>query len=316
MDNTWERSIPFFSVKKQEIQQVFSEYNTQISISNVTPINIGCRNSNYVVDTNKGKYLLRICPENDRALRKENALYNILDKSIRRPELLFISEENEIGRPCGIYEYIDGISLQSVITKDKGITDDIIVQAAKYLVRIHNTRSYSELGFFDDELNLSIKLPPFSTWYDLFIGENATKRLGEDIIANIRKLLKENSNTLHEIDRYYCLGHGDYRPANMLLDKEKNLVIVDWEFSGSFHQVSDPGQFFRYSDCFSTSHLSRFQTVYNSESKNKLPDNWYSLARLRDMVNLLQMINVNIKLPKKNQDLKNVILDTLNHFGY
>ena len=65
MDNLWERSIPFYNIRSKEASDILIEYDKHIEILDLIPIKVGCRNSNYKANTNKGFFLLRICQLND-----------------------------------------------------------------------------------------------------------------------------------------------------------------------------------------------------------------------------------------------------------
>jgi len=87
MDNLWERSIPFYNMGIKEIAGIFTEYDKHFEILNYIPINIGCRNSNYKVHTNKGYFLLRVCPLNDISyicLLKNKLLLSVLEKGLKK----------------------------------------------------------------------------------------------------------------------------------------------------------------------------------------------------------------------------------------
>jgi aminoglycoside phosphotransferase (APT) family kinase protein len=140
--------------------------------------------------------------------------------------------------------------------------------------------------------------------------------MGPETVTRVHRLIRDSRSKLREIDRYQGFIHSDFRPANMLLDKQNRVYIVDWEFPCSGHILGDIGQFFRYRSCFDAEHLVVFEREYNRQAAVTLPPNWYELGRLRDLVNPLQMLGDNNELPSKFQDLKHIILATLEYFGY
>ena len=310
MDNLWERSIPFYNLGLREMEKVFREYDKNIEILNYNPINVGCRNSNYKVVSNKGCFFLRICPQNDFSYKKERIISEVFNEQVKTPKLLYTSENNITERTCLIYEYIDGNSLQEIQLQRSGIEDDIIIQVAKNAAIIHNHEI-----LFDFEFN--VDYPPFLTWYDLFLDKKVVaERLGKDIKKRVKAMLKSKKRDLLEIDTYISFIHSDFRPANMLIDKSHNVWIVDWEFSGSGHRLADIGQFFRYADCFEHRQIKIFEEVYNCYSNRNLPSDWYELSRLRDLVNPLQMLGAKENLPQKYVDLKKLVVETCSFFGY
>ncbi len=310
MDNLWERSIPFFELGLKEAETVFTKYDKHIKILNYIPINTGCRNSNYKVSTNYGYFFLRICPPNDISYKKEIIISETFYGHVKIPKLLYVSEDNATKRTCLIYEYIPGASMQKMQIHNGKLEDDIITQVAKSAAYIHN----SDI-LFDTKMNEDY--PPFLTWYDSFLDkEMVMERLGQDIQKRVKTMLASKKGDLYKIDTYMSFIHSDFRPANMLIDNNHSVWIVDWEFSGFGHRLADIGQFFRYTDYFYPKQTKLFEDVYNHYSNIKLPMNWYELSKLRDLVNPLQMLGANENLPKKYMDLKSLVIDTCNFFGY
>ncbi|WP_143315150.1 phosphotransferase [Clostridium sp. HBUAS56017] len=310
MDNVWERSIPFYNLSIKEITAIFTEYDKNFEILNYTPIYVGCRNSNYKIHTNKGYFLLRVCPLKDISYKKERFISELFYGYINVPKLLFVSENNITQRICLIYEYVNGNSMQEMLIQKGKLEDRIIVEVAESASYIHNCNILNKDEFHDD-------YPPFLTWYDLFLEkEIVTERIGQDIKERVKTLIEDKKRDLYEIDKYISFIHSDFRPANMIIDKNNGIWIVDWEFSGFGHSLGDIGQFFRYENSFNQRQIEMFEKAYNSSSNRVLPSNWYGLSKLRDLVNPLQMLGAKENLPQKYIDLKNIVLNILVFFGY
>jgi hypothetical protein len=309
MDNVWERSVPFFRVSNSDLSEIFHKYDPSLMVFSFEKVGVGCRNSNFVVKTNGGYFFLRIFPHGERGYLNEKAVSGVLHNKINIPQLHFVTELDNRG--CLIYEYINALSLQSRFSKNVRLDNDIIRQAAESAAIIHNFKSDDFPGL------LKADFPPFYQWYDLFLNNaRAAERIGPEAVERVRRLIADSDAKLPEIDRYKTFIHGDFRPANMLIDSQNRVFIVDWEFPGDGHMLADVGQFFRYRSCFDNEHLSVFETEYNKHALVSLPRGWYQLSKLRDLVNPLQMMGEKAELPLKFQDLKNLILDTLDYFGY
>jgi thiamine kinase-like enzyme len=310
MDHLWERSIPFYKTEINEIAELFQQYDKNILVLDFLPINIGCRNSNYKIQTNQGPYLLRICTPNDTNYRKEKLISELLSSKIHIPRLLYMSELRSANRTALIYEYISGSPMIEILIHKTKFEDAIIMQVAESAAHIHN-HNIPDNRIFDNDY------PPFMTWYDLFLEkEIVTERIGPEIKNRIKKLIAEKQTCLQEIDQYISLVHSDFRPANMIVDRNNAVWIVDWEFAGYGHSIADIGQFFRYSNCFDRTQIKLFEDTYNSLANRILPTNWYELCKLRDLINLLQMLGESENYPLKYSDLRDVILDTLEYLGY
>lgn len=312
MDNLWERSVAFYNIDEKQSAEIFKGFDKKLEIINLIQINIGCRNSNYKIVTSKGSFLLRICAKGEQNYKKEKCISELFGHELKIPELLFVEENDKIERTCLIYEFVDGNSMQEVIIERGKLEDKFLEQVATSAACIHRHEDDS-----DWEFETLKSYPPFINWYDLFLeGANVAERLGHETIARVKSLVADKKSDLNEIDKYISFIHADFRPANMLVDKNNKVWIVDWEFAGFGHSLADIGQFFRYSSSFQNEQINKFEDVYNSFSKRKLPENWYELSKLRELINPLQMLGGKEMLPRKYEDLKSLILQTLDWFGY
>ena len=311
MDNLWERSIPFCFITTKEASEIFKQYDRRLELLDIIPIDNGCRNSYYKISTNKGLFILRICPLNDISFKKEKILNEFFyGGSLKLPKLLYISEYNSTKRVCMIYEYVYGNSLQEVVVQEGRVDDVIIQQVAEIAAHIHNCEVLDSAVFQND-------YPPFISWFGLFLEKDIVRdRIGSDIKERVIKLIFEKQKQLNDIDKYTSFIHSDFRPANMMIDTNKNIWIIDWEYSGYGHSLADIGQFFRYSDLYDEKDIKKFEVVYNRYANKKLPSNWYELSKLRDLINPLQMLGDTENCPQKYADLKNIILSTLAYLNY
>lgn len=305
----WERSIPIYRITLKEINDIFSQFDRNCVVSNYREVKIGCRNSNYIVITNYGSFFLRICPPGDTGYINEKAVFNTFYGIINIPQLYFISEIG--GRVCLIYEYINSVSIQSMYSYDKRLDNTIVRRVGKISAILHSYSVSDIAGLVKQNF------PPYLTWYDLFLeNSNAVGRLGNETVSRVRNLIKDKQTELHEIDKRIAFIHSDFRPANMLICDNNEIYITDWEYANIGHTLGDVGQFFRYRKCFDSDHLSVFEEEYNKHAVIYLPQEWYSLSILRDLVNPLQMIGSEGDRPHLYEDLKNIINDTLEYFRY
>lgn len=307
LDLDWERSIPIIDVKLDELKSIFTEYDNTLTVSDFRPIQLGCRNSNFVVHTNKGKFLLRAANIND--FNNEIMAYELVKGKINVPSLLFHTTKHETS--IFIYQYINGVSLQKLIIESNQCDHSLLEQVAKAAAIIHNTPKEKTIGLAEWDV------PPFEMWYQYFL-DNPTVivRIGEEMRERIRRLVLDKQSFISEIDSYQSFIHCDFRPANMLVDEHKQVFFVDWEFACTGHSLADIGQFLRYRSFFKDTHITLFEQVYNTFANRKLPDNWFELSLFRDLVNPLQMLSSNQEAPFRNADLINLIEETLAYWGY
>ena len=130
LDLKWERYIPILDVSIDELKHIFAKFDNAIDIIKFNPIQLGCKNSNFIVSTNKGMYVLRIV--NNTVLNNEFAAYDLVCNIINVPHLLFqrISHNKKIF----IYQYIKGISLQKNIKKNIQFENYLLNKLEKLLL--------------------------------------------------------------------------------------------------------------------------------------------------------------------------------------
>jgi Predicted aminoglycoside phosphotransferase len=312
MDDVWERSIPFYTIGIQEAIDICKEYDKSLTIVDLQPLYSGCRNSNYKVHTNKGPFLLRICPLHTANSQKEKTVSEIFSSYIRVPRLLSVSEHNLTERTYLLYEYIDGISMQEIINRTGKLEDRLLIQVAESAAYIHSADVIN-----NGEFETLADYPPFFGWYTLFLeNKAASERLGSTVKERVERLIAAKASMLQIIDQFTSFIHSDFRPANMLVDQHNAVWVIDWELAEFGHSLADIGQFFRYTRQFTASQMNTFAAVYNSIAHRNLPDNWYALSKLRELVNPLQMIGAEGDRPAKYADLKKLIIESLAFFWY
>lgn len=308
MDTKWERSIPIHDISLEYIMDIFKIWNENIVVRDYRAIRLGCRNSNYIVSTQKGEYLLRVSLDK-KSYQNEINVYQKVDDVVNVPRLYHSMVYNGI---CVlIYEYIESTSLQKIFEDSSYDKTDAIAQVAKALAMIHN------LGLNNTNGLLKLDIPPFEMWYDYFLeNSNVKERLGSDIIKRVRNLIIDNKQSLTKIDEYHSLIHSDFRPANMIIDNNNIVYFVDWESACKGHILADVGQLFRYGELFCTEDIECFKTYYDKAANVKLPNDFFKLSKIRDLVNPLQMLSSNANKPCMYRDLIHVIVSTLEYFGY
>lgn len=307
MDSGWERTIGFVHVSLQEARKLFRQYDPPLTVYEIVPILRGCRNTNYRVDTSHGPFLLRFSAE-ERAAEREATVCEAFSPLLHVPKLLYWGV-NGNGGPFCIYEYISGVPLSVVLEKET-CPPEVAAQAGRSAAMIHGSSPKGQYSTLSD-------FPPFEEWYDLFLDHPRLRsRIDDETAARAKALVRGMSEAMAAISSHTGFIHADFRPANMLLDENGILWILDWEFAGYGHTLADIGQFFRYRRCFSEKAIEAFSREYEGTSGVDLPPRWVDLAKLRDLVNPLQMLCGEAEAPNKYDDMQNLVQDTLRYFGY
>ncbi|MDP4089541.1 MAG: aminoglycoside phosphotransferase family protein [Bacillota bacterium] len=305
MDSSWERIQPYIEVDRITAEKMLSKVRPHKKIQEMGLIKKGLRNSNYYIDYEDCRLLLRIYGTGDDWYRKERAVYEHIKGKVSVPELLYMEEQHEIiDKPYAIFEYVSGPTLDEFLLQSKH--DRKLMQIiGRNLALIHETH-YTEVGFFDADLKVSVRLPDLQQWYAMFLKGNAAKKLGDRLTEDILNYVRKNEINIRRIEERIAFVHNDFRPINIIV-KGDVPYIIDWEGSMAGHVLGDIGQFLRI-EAQVPAELERvFIGSYNDTSGNRLPEDYKELARLRDLVNLLQMLNTEYDLKNKDRDVIKMI---------
>lgn len=307
LDLDWERSVPILNIDIAELQKIFAEYNNTLIVTDFKAIQIGCKNSNFMIGTNNGRFLLRMADKNN--FNNEEIAFELLKDKINIPNLLFHTTNDKVN--IFIYQYINGHSLQERMIEGNQCEYSWLEQVAKAAAIIHNTpkENTSKLA--------KLNVPPIEMWYETFLSNPTVKqRIGNELYKRIRQFIVDKQEFISIIDRYRSFVHSDFRPANMLVDKYNQIYFVDWESAWWGYTLVDIGQFFRYIKFFNDTHINLFQQTYNTFANKNIPDNWFDLSVFIDLVNPLQLLSINQETPIRNADLINIIEEKLAYFDY
>lgn len=308
MDSKWERVIPYIELNVQTAEKMMSAINPGEKIQKISLIKKGLRNSNYRIEYENKKFLLRVYGVNDDWWKKEKVIYNHVSEKVRVPKLYYLGEEfSIINKPYAIFEYVDGPTLDEYL-QNENYDKNVISEIGQNLALVHET-PYNEVGFFEDSLVVTTKLPPLREWFDMFLSGNAERKLGTELSDRIRKYIENNENNIKRIEERIAFVHNDFRPINIIINNNKPYFI-DWEGSMAGHVFGDIGQFLRIKEQITEKTEKLFIDSYNNTTKNKLPEDYKELAKIRDLVNPLQMLGSKHDLHNKDRDLINIIRTT------
>ena len=319
MDTHWERTCPYYRLDKRTATQIMKRLTEHNAVETLELLTDGKRNTNYKVTMTNGKrpYLLRIYCNADDIWRNEFAIYHALKETLPLPEI-YDSDYNSslLDRPFAIVEYIPGQTLAQVVADTHNFSNPALFAAlGERLACLHQTH-YDRVGFLDHRLEVTQPLPPLQTWYQMFLSEQTERKLGQRRVQTIQRIVETMTPVFEEMEQAIRLVHGDFRPTNILVNDNGTYTIIDWEFCMAGHPIADIGQFLRYKEQVSPEHEQRFIESYQRASSYQLPPDYNTIARLRDLVNLLQMLTIKEKLPYKDHDLTRLIDTTLNMFKH
>jgi aminoglycoside phosphotransferase (APT) family kinase protein len=311
MDNCWERSLPFVELDRDTVSRLVHRCDPGLTVETITPVREGCRASTYCIRVEGGtRFLLKWFAAHDESWECEHQLFSLLQGDVPMPRLYFAGNDEILHGSFALYEFVRGMSLRDALHSGVRPGEEFIECIGRIAATIHR-HTYSTVGFLDADLNVKQQLPPVTEWYSLFLGPRARARLGSELTAAIREIVEAGRSELEALDRCPALVHGDFRPTNIMVDNQRLTGIVDWEFAMAGHPLSDVAQFFRYGEDFGERERRTFERGYRSIPGMQLPPEWERTGKLRDLANLLQMIDAEGERPLKDEDLKHLIESTL-----
>lgn len=306
MDSRWERVQPYIEIDKNIAEKMMEVIKPKGTIKSISLIRNGLRNSNYCVEYDNKKFLIRIYGVEDNWWKKEEVIYHYIKEKVKAPELFWLDGNLDIiDKPYAIFEYVEGLNLDQY-SKQAGYKKKVFSDIGHNLAWLHST-SYKEVGFFDDNLEVAEKLPELRLWYPMFLGEHSMRKLGEELTEAVRKYIEANDKNIERIEKDITLVHNDFRPINIMVDKQDTPYFIDWEGAMAGHSLGDIGEFLRIEEQVSREEENVFIQSYNEAANKRLPEDYKELAKLRDLVNLLQLLNSRRNLEIKDGDLVELI---------
>jgi aminoglycoside phosphotransferase (APT) family kinase protein len=211
-------------------------------------------------------------------------------------------------------EWVDGVLMRDIILSgNEQAIRECSREAGKYLAVMRSIR-FEQGGFFQPDGSVR----PFKNDEDylpyvhFLLNEAGVKTsLGTDLLSEVSKLIDENVQYIPDKDDAN-LTHADYDPANMLVRQDQGAwkisAILDWEFSLASTYLLDVGLFLRYSQRLPSCYTSEFIGSLEKHS-GALPVDWEKIAKLMDMLCLLQLVNDNPadQRPNMHQDVISLI---------
>jgi len=272
---------------------------TSDEVKDFTVISEGCANSNYKITFtgNKPAVLLRIYVRDADALQREVYVHKLVEGHVPIPSILYHNDScTLIPYPYAITEWGEGMLMRQLIIEGNTIAmAECLFEAGIYLSQLRKIK-FDKGGFFQKEGNIR----PFNndeqyaTYLSMLLDEKVVAQsLGHDLLNATKKLVQCN---LHYIPNPNDanLTHGDYDPANIIVQKTNNTWkiagIIDWEFAFSATYLLDAGMMLRYSHKLPSIYEEKFVEGYQ-HSGHKLPKEWKKSAKMMDLICLLQLIH-------------------------
>lgn len=304
MQSDWERRHALLALDEATLAHLLQPAFAGHSIVSAEPLSGGLVNTNYRVtlDGLDDPIVLRIYIREADACRKELDVYRLVAPTVPVPELFYADPDAERWeRPYIVQRFVAGLSLPAFLAAEGG-NADAVRQAAHSLgatAAAIARHTFPESGFFGPGLAIMESWGALSEafrsgMHDYLFEKDAGARLGPELTERLWALVDANASLLTAVDDQTSLQHGDYRDDNLLLHQRDGAwevaAVLDWEFAFAWSRLFDLGQLFRRD----AGHPPAFEAAvvegYHAGG-GTLPPGWKRMAKLLDLVNLLEFLS-------------------------
>ncbi len=255
----------------------------------------GCANFNvkFSLRGNENLHILRIYIRDKNAAFREQKLSSLLRSIIPIPNVNYVSDYGDYR--FAITEFLPGITLREfLLSNEPHSVGNIMFEVGLTLSKI-TTQEFPCSVFFDKDLNIiSKKLDKNYSDFakECLKSQMVLEHLDANVILKLSLLLDQFINFLPSGNEKN-LVHGDFDPANILVDKIdsdwKITGVLDWEFAFSGSFLCDVANMLRYAHQMPASFKDQFIHGLKSGGIN-LPENWRITCDLLNLISLLDCL--------------------------
>jgi len=272
VEEGWQRGYPVLALDTQAISHLIGA-----RVQSADVLAGGLRNTNYRVRLADGDAVLRLYVAEAAACQREVALLRLLHGQVPVPSVL--AARPDAHPPWALLEFVEGVRFDHAAPE--AIADHSYAAGA-VLAAIHAIPLASATG-----VDLQRYSGPQYSVQAMVQGSLGDGRgetyLGAELTQRVLDVVAEHGARLRVQDP--TLQHSDYKPWNLLVRDRHIAAVIDWEFAFAGPRLNDVGNFIRYSDRQPPEYVTRFVDGYRA-ADGWLPDDWFELARLQDLINL------------------------------
>lgn len=306
----WEKTEQTVQIAPHVIQAMISQAFPQRTLISYESISLGCANLNIKCYLGSGTNpcLLRIYLRDSNAAVREKNIATHIKKDIPVPQTWYIGVWED--KHFAITEYMAGTSLRSVLLNGycQNMTE-VMFEAGFILSKI---RQYPFPNVAIDTTK-----PDYRGFANTCLSSSVViKTLEKTTLAKIKTVLERHYLLLPD-EKEQHLVHGDYDPANILVDyingRWEITAILDWEFSFSGSVLWDVANMLRYAHQMPAVFESAFLEGLRAGGV-LLPQHWHTSVHLMNILALLDCLARSDpeKSPNRRDDIVDVIHYTVN----
>lgn len=310
-----ERRAPLVDLNRQQLEDALRSFLPSATLVAHSVAKAGRSNTNYVLETSEGKFVLRVHARDDALGAKEHAVYEHCRRLVPLATLVGTSAASaSIAHAHSLLEFVPGDTLESVMIA--GASERLEAAACNLghaLAQLVACRfeGMGNLAADAEAGHLVVRAWPFGDFEQQVLFESpAAARLGPLRDELWAFLERARHRYAHQLPPH--LVHGDFNPSNLLIAEDGEIsAILDWEFAHSGQVWADIGNLLRYRGV----PLPGSFTVRLLEGLNdggfKPSKDWHALSLLADLSSALELLSSPVDKPQTHARALSQIRGTL-----
>jgi len=290
----WEKTSITYQLPEGMVEKMVSLAYPDKKLTSSELIAGGCANLNIkiLLEDEKRSLILRVYLRDKEAAYREQKLAALLKETVPVPLTHYVGELE--GYHFAITEFMPGISLRDLLLGDVPHDLSAIMHEVGLILSKITAHEFPKAGFFDKELEvvLSESSDVIKFAQGCLNDKTLLSALDPSVIAEIKKAIEQHASSVPTSDEKH-LVHGDFDPANILVDKINGSWVVtgilDWEFAFSGSCLWDVANMLRYAHKMPREFQNSFIEALQKNGI-KLPAHWCTTIHLLNLSSLLDLL--------------------------
>lgn len=310
-----ERRSPLVDLSRQQLEEALRSFVPNAKLVSHSVAKAGRSNTNYMLETSEGKFVLRVHARDDALGSKERALHEHCRRLVPLATLVGTSAGNaSIAHAHSLLEFVAGDTLESVMIA--GASERLETAACNLghaLAQLVTSQfdSLGDLAADPGDGNLVVRAWPFDDFDQQVLFESpAAARLGplrDEVWALLTRARLRYQPTVQP-----HLVHGDFNPSNLLIAEDGEIsAILDWEFAHAGHVWTDVGNLLRYRGVPLPGSFTVRLLEGMTDGGFKPTKDWHALSLLADLSSALEFLSSKDDKPQTHARALSQIRGTL-----
>lgn len=318
----WEKKSVTYQLPEGMVEKIVRLAYPDKKLTSSQLIAGGCANLNYKIQLENGKnpLILRVYLRDKDAAYREQNLAELIKETVPVPLTHYIGELE--GYHFSITEFMNGVPLRDLLLSDTPHDLSAIMREVGMIFSKITVYEFSKPGFLNHELEVipyeSSDIIKFAQ--DCLNDRTVLSVLDPSVIAEIKKAIKQYAY-LFLTDHEKHLVHGDFDPANILVDNINDFWVVtgilDWEFAFSGSYLWDVANMLRYAHKMPPEFHNSFIDALGKNGMT-LPADWRTTTHLLNLSSLLDLLKRSDpqRHPNRCADIRELITHILSELKY